>query len=66
MHFLEESSIISHKNYTTKELIDMKHTYLTQTAIKSALAHHDITKTEAKKLIKKVDCQVFIFKSTHI
>jgi len=44
----------------------MKHTYLTQTAIKSALAHHDITKTEAKKLIKKVDCQVFIFKSTHI
>jgi hypothetical protein len=44
----------------------MKHTYLTESAIKSALAHHDITKVEAKKLMKKLDCQVFIFKTTHL
>jgi len=44
----------------------MKHTYLTESSIKSALEHHEITKIEAKKLMKKLECQVFIFKSTHL
>ena len=44
----------------------MKHTYLTESAIKSALSSHNITQVEAKKLLKKVDCQVFTFKSTHL
>jgi len=44
----------------------MKHSYLTEASIKSALTHHEITKTEAKRLMKKLDCQVFIFKTTHL
>ena len=44
----------------------MKHTYLTEPAIKNALNHHAITKLEAKKLMKKINCQVFIFKTTHL
>jgi len=44
----------------------MKHTYLTETAIKKALKHHEITKQEAKKLMKKINCQTFIFKTTHL
>jgi len=44
----------------------MKHTYLTELAIKKAESAHEITKVEAKKLMKKIDCQVFIFRTTHI
>ena len=44
----------------------MKHTYLSEPAIQKALAHHDITKIEAKKLLKKINCQAFIFRTTHI
>jgi len=44
----------------------MKHAYLTESAINKAVAEHGITKFEAKKLMKKLDCQVFIFKTTHI
>jgi hypothetical protein len=44
----------------------MKHTYLTEKAIKNAVAHHEITKIEAKKLMKKLNCQVFIYRTTHI
>jgi len=41
----------------------MKHTYLSEVTINEALASHAITQKEAVKLIKKVDCQVVIFKS---
>ena len=44
----------------------MKHTYLTEKEIKNAVSQHEITKLEAKKLMKKIDCQVFIYKTTHI
>jgi len=44
----------------------MKHTYLTESAIKEAVAQHGITKKEAKKLMKKINCQAFIYKTTHI
>ena len=42
----------------------MTHTYLTEKAIKEAIEKRGITKKEAKKLMKKVDCQVFISKTT--
>ncbi len=42
----------------------MKHAYLSKTAINEALASHAITKKEAKKLNKKIDCQAFIFQTT--
>ena len=42
----------------------MKHSYLSKTAITEALNNHAITKKEAKKLNKKIDCQVFIFQTT--
>jgi len=44
----------------------MKHAYLTQSAIQQAVAEHGITKFEAKKLMKKISCQAFIFRTTHI
>jgi len=44
----------------------MKHTYLTESAIKEAVANHGITKSEAKKLMRKVNCQVFIYRTTQI
>ena len=40
----------------------MKHTYLSEAAVQDALLNHAITETEAQKLIKKIDCQVTIFK----
>jgi len=42
----------------------MKHTYLSKTSIDKALATHAITKKEAKKLNKKIECQVYIFNTT--
>ena len=43
----------------------MKHSYLTEMEINKALENHSITEKEAKKLYKKVECQVIIYKSTH-
>lgn len=41
----------------------MKHTYLSEVTINEALANHAITVQEAAKLMKKIDCQVSIYKS---
>jgi len=43
----------------------MKHIYLSKSSINRALEEHSITEQEAKKLYKKVDCQVSIYKVTH-
>ena len=43
----------------------MKHTYLSKPGIKEALHSHAITREEAEKLQKKVDCQVTIYKVIH-
>jgi hypothetical protein len=43
----------------------MKHTYLSQMVIDEALKGHCITKSEADKLKKKIDCQSTIFKFIH-
>lgn len=43
----------------------MKHSYLSQNTIDDALKFKQITSTEAKKLKKKIDTQVAIFKSIH-
>lgn len=43
----------------------MKHTYLSAAAVAKALANHAITTKEAKKLLKKIDCQVTIYKTIH-
>ena len=43
----------------------MKHTYLSKPTIDKALENHSITEKEAKKLYKKVDCQVSIYKTIH-
>ena len=43
----------------------MKHAYLSEVSIDDALLHHAITKKEAEKLKKKIDCQVTIFKTLH-
>ena len=40
----------------------MKHTYLSQRVIEEAFKNHSITKSEADKLKKKIDCQSTIFK----
>ena len=40
----------------------MKHAYLSERVIDEALKHHLITKNEATKLQKKVDCQSSIVK----
>lgn len=44
----------------------MTHAYLTEQAIKKAVTNHEITQLEADKLMKKIDCQVLIYKATHI
>jgi hypothetical protein len=43
----------------------MKHIYLSISSINEALENHSITEKEARKLYKKVDCQVTIYKATH-
>ena len=43
----------------------MEHSYLSKTEIKAALTSHAITKKEAEKLNKKIECQVKIYKATH-
>ena len=43
----------------------MKHAYLSEISIKDALQSHAITAEEAKKLMRKIDSQVVIFKSIH-
>jgi len=39
----------------------MKHSYLSDADINIALKNHEITEKEAKKLHKKVDCQIIIY-----
>ncbi|EDZ63208.1 hypothetical protein SMGD1_1462 [Sulfurimonas gotlandica GD1] len=41
----------------------MQHIYLSETIIDEALKNNQITQREAKKLKKKIDCQLFIFKT---
>jgi hypothetical protein len=43
----------------------MKHAYLTKESVHEALIHHAITKKEAQKLEKCVECQEKIYKATH-
>lgn len=43
----------------------MKHTYLSAETVAKALKKRAITEKEAKKLLKKIDCQVTIYKSIH-
>jgi len=43
----------------------MKHSYLSKSVIDEALHTHAITTKEAKKLQKKIDCQVTIYKVIH-
>lgn len=43
----------------------MKHAYLSKVSIDDALSQHAITQKEAKKLQKKIESQVSIFKSLH-
>lgn len=40
----------------------MNHAYLSETEIHEALVNHRITTQEAEKLIKKIDCQLTIYK----
>ena len=41
----------------------MKHTYLSETVVSDALLNKAITEQEAQKLMKKIDCQVTIYKA---
>ena len=41
----------------------MKHSYLTETEISKALESRSITREEAEKLSKKIDCQLTIYKT---
>jgi len=43
----------------------MKHAYLTKESVHEALVHHAITKKEAEKLEKCLECQEKIAKVTH-
>ena len=43
----------------------MKHAYLTKESVHEALVHHAITKKEAEKLEKCLECQEKIAKATH-
>jgi len=42
---------------------NMKHTYLSETVVSDALLNKAITEQEAQKLMKKIDCQVTIYKT---
>jgi hypothetical protein len=41
----------------------MKHTYLSVDVITEALTRRAITEIEAKRLLKKIDCQKTIYKT---
>jgi hypothetical protein len=43
----------------------MKHAYLTKESVHEALVHHAITKKEAEKLEKCLECQEKIAKAVH-
>jgi hypothetical protein len=43
----------------------MRHVYLTKESVHDALVHHAITKNEAEKLEKCLECQKKIYKATH-
>jgi len=43
----------------------MKHVYLTKESVRDALVHHAITKKEAEKLEKYLECQEKIAKAVH-
>ncbi len=43
----------------------MKHVYLTKESVRDALVHHAITKKEAEKLEKCLECQEKIAKAVH-
>ncbi|WP_281346806.1 MULTISPECIES: hypothetical protein [Sulfurimonas] len=43
----------------------MKHAYLTKESVRDALIHHAITKKEAEKLEKCLECQEKIYEATH-
>lgn len=43
----------------------MKHAYLTEVTISEALSLGVITKVEAERLMKKIECQASLFKTLH-
>jgi hypothetical protein len=43
----------------------MQHAYLTKSSVHDALIHHAITKQEAQKLDKKLECQERVYKMSH-